>query len=334
MGATLGFHCSHEQHPPSALLRYVQRAAEAGFTAAMCSDHFHPWSERQGHSGFAWTWLGAALQATSLSFGTVCAPGQRYHPAVIAQAAATLAEMYPQRFWLAIGSGEALNEAITGGPWPPKAERNARLKQSAEVIRALWSGETVSTRGHITTARATLYSRPSRPPLLLGAALSPETARWIASWADGMVTVAGPRDSMRAVVDAFREGGGEAKPMFLQVALAFGSTDEEGRHAAYDQWRQSALQAKQLADLETPIDFDRACANADPKDVWSKIRVSSDVTRQLDWLYEDCALGFERIYLHNLVRGQQERFIEACGTHLIPGIAKASQAGRERQVGA
>jgi probable non-F420 flavinoid oxidoreductase len=334
MGATLGFHCAHEQHPPSALLRYVQRAAEAGFTAAMCSDHFHPWSERQGHSGFAWTWLGAALQATSLSFGTVCAPGQRYHPAVIAQAAATLAEMYPERFWLAIGSGEALNEAITGGPWPPKAERNARLKQSAEVIRALWTGETVSTRGHIITARATLYSRPSHPPLLLGAALSPETARWIASWADGMITVAGPRDRMRAVVDAFREGGGEAKSMFLQVAVAFASTDEAGRHAAYDQWRQSALDSTQLADLETPTDFDRACAGADPKAVWSKVRVSSDIARHLDWLHEDSSLGFERIYLHNLDRNNQERFIDACGTHLIPALGKALQRGRTKEVDA
>src|SRR4051812_45468452 len=124
-GTTIGFHCSHEQLPPSLLLRHVALAAEAGFTAAMCSDHFHPWSERQGHSGFAWSWLGAALLAApSLSFGTVCAPGQRYHPAVIAQAAATLAEMFPDRFWLALGSGEALNEAITGTGWPAKMVRH------------------------------------------------------------------------------------------------------------------------------------------------------------------------------------------------------------------
>src|SRR5688500_19904508 len=125
--ATLGYHCAHEQLPPSTLLRHLKDAADAGFTAAMCSDHFHPWSERQGHSGFTWSWLGAALEATPLSFGTVCAPGQRYHPAVIAQAAATLAVMYPERFWLAVGSGEALNEKITGDPWPSKEQRNARL---------------------------------------------------------------------------------------------------------------------------------------------------------------------------------------------------------------
>src|SRR3954452_22971279 len=118
MATTLGFHCSHEQLPPSQLLRNLKRAADAGFTAAMCSDHFKPWSLRQGHSGFAWSWLGSALESTAMSLGTVCAPGQRYHPAVIAQAAATLGEMYPHRFWLAIGSGEALNESITGTGWP------------------------------------------------------------------------------------------------------------------------------------------------------------------------------------------------------------------------
>src|SRR5918997_6060747 len=124
-----GYHCSHEQYPPSELLENVQAAEAAGFEGAMCSDHFHPWTDAQGHSGFAWSWLGAALQATSLSFGTVNAPGDRYHPAIVAQAAATLAEMFPDRFWLAIGSGEALNEAITGARWPAKRERDARLRE-------------------------------------------------------------------------------------------------------------------------------------------------------------------------------------------------------------
>src|SRR5918994_7143174 len=106
----LGFHFSPEQHSPSALLHYARLVDEAGFTMGMCSDHLRPWSDRQGQSGFAWSWLGAALASTRLSFGTVCAPGQRYHPVVIAQAAATLAYMYPGRFWLALGSGEWLNE--------------------------------------------------------------------------------------------------------------------------------------------------------------------------------------------------------------------------------
>jgi coenzyme F420-dependent glucose-6-phosphate dehydrogenase len=125
--AVVGYHASHEQVAPSALLAAVQDAEAAGFSRAMCSDHFSPWSRRQGESGFAWSWLGAALQATRLPFGVVTAPGQRYHPAVTAQAAATLAELFPDRFWMALGTGEFSNEHITGARWPNKAERNARL---------------------------------------------------------------------------------------------------------------------------------------------------------------------------------------------------------------
>jgi coenzyme F420-dependent glucose-6-phosphate dehydrogenase len=323
--ATIGFHCSHEQLPPAVLLQHVKLAAEAGFTAAMCSDHFHPWSERQGESGFAWSWLGAALQGTSgVSFGTVCAPGQRYHPAVIAQAAATLAAMFPQRFWLAIGSGEALNEAITGAGWPSKSVRNARLEEVAKVVRALWAGDTVTTRGHTVTESARLYSRPEHPPLLLGAALSPATARAVASWADGLITLAGPRDFMQAVVDAFREGGGAGKPMFLQVPLSFAPTDAEAVAAAHDQWRHCALTTAQLANLRSAIEFDRACDEVDPRDVVSKVRVSADIQRHIDWLHEDCALGFAHIYLHNVARQHQLYFLDVCGSRLLPWFARIS----------
>src|SRR5215204_6099896 len=119
----IGFHASHEQIHPAILLDAVRVAEQVGFTAAMCSDHFSPWSERQGHSGFAWSWLGAALQATGLPFGVVNAPGQRYHPAIVAQAAASLAELFPERLWVALGTGEASNEHITGAPWPSKRVR-------------------------------------------------------------------------------------------------------------------------------------------------------------------------------------------------------------------
>ena len=152
--AAIGFHASHEQASPSELLHAVRAAEAAGFACAMCSDHFSPWSERQGESGFAWSWLGAALQATSLPFGVVNAPGQRYHPAVIAQAAATLCELFPGRFWLALGTGEFSNEHITGEPWPDKRTRNARLAECVAVIRALLAGEVVDHDGLVRVDRA------------------------------------------------------------------------------------------------------------------------------------------------------------------------------------
>src|SRR3954470_24553920 len=142
----IGFHASHELYPPDRLLAAVRQAERAGFGTAMCSDHFHPWTPAQGQSGFSFAWLGAALQATSLEMGTICCPFGRYHPAVVAQAAATLAEMFPDRFWLAVGTGQALNEHITGQPWPEKPERRERLLASVEVIRALWAGESVTQK--------------------------------------------------------------------------------------------------------------------------------------------------------------------------------------------
>ncbi|MFC7648526.1 LLM class flavin-dependent oxidoreductase [Streptosporangium lutulentum] len=142
---TYGFHSSHEQIHPAELLKAVTRAEQAGFEAAMSSDHFSPWSERQGQSGFAWSWLGAALQATELPFGVVNAPGQRYHPAIIAQAIGTLGAMFPGRFWAALGTGEASNEHITGDRWPRKELRTTRLRECVDVIRALLAGRRSAT---------------------------------------------------------------------------------------------------------------------------------------------------------------------------------------------
>ncbi|GAB3844500.1 hypothetical protein GCM10029963_21280 [Micromonospora andamanensis] len=203
----IAFHASHEQIHPGELLKAVVHAEHVGFDAAMCSDHFAPWSERQGHSGFAWSWLGSALQATGLSFGVVNAPGQRYHPAIIAQAIGTLAAMYPGRFWAALGSGEAANEHITGDVWPRKDVRNARLRECVDVIRALLAGEEVSHDGLVRVDRAKLWSRPEQPPALVGAAVSVATARWCAEWADGLITVNAPTDHLRRMIDAYRGAG-------------------------------------------------------------------------------------------------------------------------------
>ena len=215
----IGFHASHEQFAPSELLRLVRLAEAAGFNCAMSSDHFRPWGQAQGQSGFAWSWLGAALQATNLPFGVISAPGYRYHPAILAQAAATLSEMFAGRLWLALGSGQRLNEDITGLPWPEKAERNARLRECADIIRALLEGETVTHRGRVTLVEGKLYSRPETPPLLLGAAVTEATAEAIGGWADGLLTVSGKPNQVRKVVEAFRRGGGDGKPLIMQVTL-------------------------------------------------------------------------------------------------------------------
>jgi hypothetical protein len=145
----------------------------------------------------------------------------------------------------------------------------------------------------------------------------------VASWADGLITAAGPRDAMRAIVDAFREGGGDGKSMFLQATVSFAPSEEEAAAAAYDEWRQCALSPVELADLRSPAEFDTACADAPMTDVLARVRASGEIERHAEWLHEDLALGFDRIYLHNVARRHQEHFIEACGMHLLPSFSRA-----------
>jgi probable non-F420 flavinoid oxidoreductase len=315
----IGVHASHEQFRPDRLLRLVQAAEAAGFDAGMCSDHWAPWSEEQGESGFAWSWLGAALATTSMPFGVVNAPGQRYHPAIIAQAAATLGVMFPGRFWIAVGSGQLLNEHITGEPWPIKSARNERLRESADVMRRLWAGETVTHSGHVTVSEAHLWTRPEEPPMLVGAAVTPETAGWVAEWADALITVVQPDDQLDAVVAAFRSNGGEGKPMFLQVHLAYAPTDAEARDAAFAQWGQNCLDNSVMTSLAHPAQVSAAGVHVTSDDLDGAVRISSDPGRHVEWLARDIERGFDGIYLHE-VGPEQERFVEVFGRDVLPRL--------------
>jgi coenzyme F420-dependent glucose-6-phosphate dehydrogenase len=311
--ALIGYHASHEQFPPRDLLRWVLRAEQTGFAAAKSSDHFHPWSDTQGQSGFAWSWLGAALQATSIPIGSVCAPGYRYHPAIIAQAAATLGQMFPDRFWLALGSGEAINEAITGAAWPEKAERNARLRECVDIIRALLAGETVTHRGRVSVSEAKLYTRPLSQLPLYGAAVSIETARWAGGWADGLLTTAGDKpEDVRKIMEAFAEGGGEGKPVILQAALSWAPTEEQALSGALDQWRACAIGGEVAWDLRRPADFDRAAKAIGEAEIRDCLPVSSDIARHRGWMENLVALGPSELHLHQVARNQAE-FIDTFG---------------------
>ncbi len=317
--ATVGFHASHEQLPPSALLQAVRAAEEAGFDAAMCSDHLAPWSSSQGQSGHAWTWLGAALQATDLPFGVVTAPGQRYHPVMTAQAIATLCELFPGRFWAALGSGEAVNEHVTGDQWPPKDRRDARLLECVGVMRALLAGEEVTHEGLVRVDRARLWSLPATPPPLVGAAVSEATAKVVGGWADGLITINQPVDTLRRVFAAFREGGGEGKPVYLQVHLSWDHDEDAALATAHDQWRTGVLDPSLMWNLELPEQFEAAGRFVEPDDVRSAVLVSADLGRHRQWLQQFVDLGVDGLYLHHV--GQtQDAFIEAFASSVLPDL--------------
>jgi probable non-F420 flavinoid oxidoreductase len=314
----IGFHASHEQVHPAQLLRAVVAAQQAGFTAAMSSDHFSPWSTRQGHSGFAWSWLGAALARTSLPFGVVNAPGQRYHPAIIAQAIATLGAMFPGRFWVALGTGEASNEHITGTGWPRKEIRTQRLRECVDVLRALLAGEEVSHDGLVSVDRARLWTLPDQPPLLIGAAVTIETARSVAAWADGLITVKQSNDHLRKMIAAYREAGGRGE-ISLQVHLSYAADEREALRIAHEQWRTNVLGPPVSWDIEIPEIFDAVSEHVPPDAMRDHVLISSDLGQHAKWLRDLADLGFDALYLHH-VGQEQHDFVEAFGEHVLPQL--------------
>ncbi len=321
----VGFHASHEQISPRQLLLDVQHAERAGFEMAMCSDHFAPWSTRHGHAGYAWAWLGAALATTDLTIGCVSAPGQRYHPAVHAQRIGTLGQMFPGRFWVALGSGEASNEHITGQRWPDKEQRTQRLEECVEVIGRMLDGEEVTHRGLVTVDRARLWDVPDSRPLLVGPAVSVASAARVAAWADGFVTLNQPVDVLREVLAAYRDAGGRGSAA-LQVHLSWAPTEAEAEAIAHDQWRSTVFGEPISWDTELPEAFDLMAEHVTPGVVREHVRVSADLGRHRDWLAEYAQLGFDDLYLH-YVGQDQGRFIDAFSEHVLPALRGQDSAG-------
>ncbi len=336
---TIGFHHSHEQVHPAGLLEAARRAQEVGFDAGMCSDHFAPWSARQGHSGFAWSWLGAALATTSLPFGVVNAPGQRYHPAIVAQAAATLAAMFPGRFWVALGSGENLNEHVTGDRWPPKHKRDARLRESVQVIRALLAGEEVTHDGLVRVDRAKLWTLPDEPPALIGPAVTPATAAAHADWADGLVTVNQHPDRLREVLAAYRDAGGRGTAA-LQVHVSWAPDEAQALAVAREQWGVQVFGPPLAWDLDLPESFDSLAPHVGDDAVRASVVVEHDPGRLRDRLASLVELGFDAVYIHQVATDARasddkhptaeptatprpatlEQFLDMAGEHLLPGL--------------
>lgn len=313
-----GFHASQEQIAPSRLLSDVQHAEQAGFDAAMSSDHFMPWSQRQGHSGFTLSWLGAALATTSFPIGSVCAPGQRYHPAIVAQATATLGEMFPGRYWVALGAGQAMNEHVTGDKWLGQQDRRARLEESADLIRRLHQGEWISAHQGLTQVEdAYIYDRPEDPIPLYATCITVESARRAAAWADGLITLNQPGRVQDQVLAAYRDSGGRG-PGILQIHLSWAESETDAEQIAYDQWRSNVFGPPLDQDLTTPAHFDSAAEETSLETVLGAVWTSSSLTAHAEWIAE-AAEHFDQVYLHHV--GQDQRpWLDAAGEHLLPQL--------------
>lgn len=223
---------------------------------------------------------------------------------------------------MALGSGEAANEHITGQERPEKSIRNARLKECVDIMRALFAGETVSHSGLVHVDRAKLWTRPKSPPPLIGPAVREKTAGWVGSWADGLITVNQPTDRLRRMIDAFRNGGGEGKPLYLQVHLSYANDDGTALQIAHHQWRSNVFDPPLCWDLELPEHFDEVARTVRPEDMHGTVLISSEPSRFIDWLSDFAEQGFDGIYLHH-VGTEQRDFIETFGAHVLPAFSKS-----------
>ena len=323
----IGYAAMLEQFHPTELLDLCAAAEAAGFSAGfMVSEHFHPWTPHQGQSAFAWSFMGALGQRTSLPFGTaVTCPGFRYHPAVIAHAAATLGAMYPGRFWLGLGAGEALNEHVVGGEWPEIGVRSSMLFEAIEVIEKLFSGAVVRHRGdHFRLESARLYTRPEDPVKIYVATAGPVNAKRTGRLADGMITVGAADDKIGLLWGKFDEGAREAgkdptgMPKLLQIHISWALTDDEAVDNDVHEWPNGGM-AFPKQDVKNPEDFAAMARLVGPEDFKNRVLISADLAMHIANIQHYVDMGFDEIHIHNVGRNQVE-FIDVFGREVLPEI--------------
>ncbi len=315
----IGYHLSSEEHPASDLVGYARRAEESGFDYAVISDHFHPWLHRQGQSPFAWSVLGAIAQVTNrIRVGTaVTAPIRRMPPYLVAQAAATVTTLMPGRFFLGVGSGENLNEHVTGEWWPPSETRREMLEEAIEVIRKLFAGGTVEHFGkHYTVDNARIYSRPLEPPAIMVSAGGKDGAELAGRIGDGLIGTAPSED----VVQAFEEAGGEGKPRYAQIDVCVAEDEAEARRVAHAQWAApAAIPPRLLTKLRVAADFQAVADLVTEEQVSEKIICGSNPDEHLAKIQEFAAAGFDHVHVHQ-VGADQESFFRFYEKEMLPRI--------------
>jgi G6PDH family F420-dependent oxidoreductase len=315
----LGYWLSSEEHPPRRLVELAVAAEEAGFRTAMISDHFHPWVSEQGQAPFVWGVLGAIAQATdALEVGTgVTAPMQRLHPAIVAQAAATAASLLGGRFFLGVGTGERLNEHITGEPWPPAAERRAMLEEAVGIIRRLFEGGNVNHRGeHFTVQNAQLFTLPDEPPPIYLAGSGKRTAALAGRIADGLVAVEPSPDQ----VDAFEANGGTGKPRIGQIHVCVDEDEAAARKTARHYWPNGAFQGTMLTELPRPKEFEEVATLVTEDQVAAAVVCGADPDRHVAAIAAFASAGFDTVYVHG-VGPDQETFLRFYREEILPRLA-------------
>jgi len=296
---TFGYTLSSEEHPPDELVANARRAEEVGFEFLSISDHYHPWVSAQGHSPFVWSVLGAISHATdeaAVGVGVTC-PLVRVHPAVVAQAAATTSLLFGDRFFLGVGTGEALNEHVVGVRWPPPAVRREMLEEAVGIIRALFSGETVEHRGeHYEVDNARLFDPPAADVPIVVSGFGEESAELAGRIGDGYWGNAPDRD----LVGAFEKAGGSG-PRYAQLNVCWADSVEQARGTAHEWWPNAAIPGQLSQDLPTWTHFEQASEVVTEDDATKSVPCGPDLVDALkDSVQQYVDAGYDHLYFHQI----------------------------------
>ena len=315
----LGYSLSSEEHRPADLVAYARRAEECGFGFALISDHFHPWVDRQGQSPFVWTVLGAIAHATErLEVGTgVTCPTVRIHPAIIAQAAATTADLFGGRFFLGVGTGENLNEHVLGDRWPEVDLRIEMLEEAVEVIRKLWEGHQTSHHGrYYTVENARIYTLPETLPPIHVAGAGEKSGTSAGRIGDGFVGTTPDAET----IQAFERAGGKGKPRYGQLTVCWGEDEAEARRTAVEWWPNMAVPGQLSQELPLPSHFDAAAKLVREEDMAGTIPIGPDPERHVAKIREYFDAGYDHVYVHQ-IGPDQDGFFRFYEREIIPKLS-------------
>lgn len=317
-----GLTLSSEEHGPRRLIEIAELAEGHGFDFVSISDHYHPWIDEQGHSPFVWSVLGALAERTDrieVAVGVTC-PTVRIHPAILAQATATTAQLFEGRFTWGVGSGEALNEHILGQRWPPADIRLAMLEEAVDVIRQLWGGEEVTHRGdHYVVENARIYDAPDQPPPIVVSAFGPKAATLAGQIGDGLWVTSAAADT----VGRWRDSGGSG-PVYSQLTVSWAEQRDEAIKTAHRIWPNTGVPGQLSQDLPTPAHFEQASSVVTEEQIADSIPCGPDPAPIVDKIGEMLDAGVDHVYLHQ-IGSDQEGFCQFWQDELRPQLADADQ---------
>jgi G6PDH family F420-dependent oxidoreductase len=309
----LGYSLASEELHPTEMVRAAKRAEEIGFRSAWVSDHFHPWIDRQGQSPFVWSVIGGIAATTDLRVGTaVTCPLIRTHPAIVAQAAA----MLPDRFFLGVGTGEALNEHILGDRWPPVDVRLEMLEESVAVMRLLWEGGLQSHEGkHYRVENARLYTLPDEPLPVMVSGFGAKSAELAGRIGDGYIGTSPDTD----LLEAFERSGGNGKPKYAGIKVCWGADEAAAGRTAYEMWPNLGLSGQLAQELALPSHFEQAVELVEEEHITGMVPCGPDPERHLDVIRKYADAGYDAVFIHQ-IGPDQDGFLRFYGKEVLPKV--------------